>query len=142
MTVLKVLVYLLLAVVFWGIAPIFGKLGLEKVDPVLAISLRSFGISVILFLVLVFSGRLEGFWEMDRRSGGLILAEGICAGLLGHFAYYSALKAGEVSYTVLLARSAPIVTVVLSYLVLGERLSGLQLGGIALILAGSVLMNL
>lgn len=79
---------------------------------------------------------------MDRRSAGLILAEGICAGLLGHFAYYYALKAGEVSYTVLLARSAPIVTVILSYVILGDRLTPIQIGGVALILTGSILMNL
>ncbi|MBD3172300.1 EamA family transporter [Candidatus Bathyarchaeota archaeon] len=137
-----VLAYLLLAVMFWGIAPIFGKLGLEKISPILAISIRSFGISIILLIVLLVSGQIQGVWNMNRRSAGLILAEGICAGLLGHFAYYYALKAGEVSYTVLLARSAPIVTVILSYVILGDRLTPIQIGGVALILTGSILMNL
>jgi bacterial/archaeal transporter family protein len=72
---------------------------LKNISPVLAIYIRSFGISIILLILLLVSGQIQGIWEMDRRSVGLILAEGICAGLLRHFAYYYALKAGEVSYT-------------------------------------------
>ena len=140
--VMELLIYLLLAVLFWGVAPIFGKLGLEEISPLAAISVRSFGISLILLAVTVFTGQWQGLREINARSAGLVLAEGVCAGLLGHFAYYYALKGGEVSETILLTRAAPVVTVFLSYVLLGERLTTVQLGGMALIVAGSVLMIL
>lgn len=139
---MEIIVYLLLAVLFWGVAPIFGKLGLREVTPLMAISVRSFGISLILLAIMVSTGQWQGFRELNTRSTGLVLAEGVCAGLLGHLAYYYALKGGEVSETILLTRAAPVVTVFLSYVLLGERLTTLQLGGMGLIIAGSVLMIL
>ena len=140
--IMEVYVYLLLAILFWGVAPIFGKLGLEEVNPLTAISIRSFGISLILLAITVFTGQWQGLRELDTRSAGLVLAEGVCAGLLGHFAYYYALKGGEVTETILLSRAAPIMTVFLSYILLGERLTSVQLGGMTLILVGSILMIL
>jgi transporter family protein len=134
--------YILMAVVFWGLAPVFGKLGLEKIDPLLAISIRTIGLAAIVLIVLIFTGRWEEVGEVDPRSGALILLEGVFAGLLGHFAYYFALKAGEVSKTVLLVRGAPIITVVLGVLVFGEKLSFTEIGGMVLIISGSVLMSL
>jgi transporter family protein len=134
--------YILMAVVFWGLAPVFGKLGLEKIDPLLAISIRTIGLAAIVLIVLIFTGRWEEVGEVDPRSGALILLEGVFAGLLGHFAYYFALKAGEVSRTVLLVRSAPIITVVLGVILFGEKLSFTEIGGMVLIISGSVLMSL
>lgn len=127
---------------FWGIAPIFGKIGLVKVDPLLAISIRNIAISAILFVVVLFSGQLENLMNMDRRSSIFIIAEGVCAGLLGHFAYYYALKAEEVSRIVLLGRAAPVVTVVLSVVLLGEGISVGKIGGMILIILGAIWMSL
>ena len=136
------IVYILMAVFFWGLAPVFGKLGLEKIDPLLAISIRSIGLFVIILFTLIFTGKLNEVTRVDARSGVLIILEGVFAGLLGHFAYFFALKTGEVSRTVLLVRSAPIVTVILGILVFGEKLSLTELGGMVLIILGSVLMSL
>jgi len=135
------IVYILLAVVFWGLAPVFGKLGLEKIDPLLAISIRTIGLSIIIVIVLLFTGRLQEISSVDTRSGTLILLEGIFAGLLGHFAYYFALKTGEISRTVLLVRGAPIITVLLGIIILGEKLSWSEVGGMILIISGSVLIS-
>ncbi len=132
------IVYILLAVVFWGLAPVFGKLGLEKIDPLLAISIRTIGLSIIIVIVLLFTGRWQEISSVDTRSGTLILLEGIFAGLLGHFAYYFALKTGEISRTVLLVRGAPIITVLLGIMILGEKLSWSEVGGMILIISGSV----
>lgn len=135
------IVYILLAVVFWGLAPVFGKLGLEKIDPLLAISIRAIGLSIIIVIVLLFTGRWQEISSVDTRSGTLILLEGIFAGLLGHFAYYFALKTGEISRTVLLVRGAPIITVLLGIMILGEKLSWSEVGGMILIISGSVLIS-
>jgi transporter family protein len=135
-------IYVILAVIFWGLAPIFGKLGLVKIPPLLAISVRSFGISVILMVVLLLSGQLNSLRNIEPRAAGFILAEGIFAGLLGHFAYYYALSVGEVSRIVLLVRAAPVFTVLLGVLVLGESLSLVKVGGMTLIVVGAILMSL
>ena len=40
---------------FWGIAPIFGKIGLAKINPYLALAIRSFIISFI------YKTRIKGY---------------------------------------------------------------------------------
>jgi len=62
--------------------------------------------------------------------------------LLGHFAYYYALKSAEVSRVVLLARASPIITVVVSFLLLHESISHYKLAGMALIVLGAILMSI
>jgi transporter family protein len=131
-----------LAIVFWGFAPIFGKLGLQKVSPLLGISIRSFSIAIILLVVGLLSGELNNISKIDTKSASLILAEGIFAGLLGHFSYYYALRAEEVSRVVLLGRAAPIITVIISILFLGESISRFKIGGMALIIIGAILISI
>lgn len=136
------LVYILLAVFFWGLAPIFGKLGLIEVSPLLGLSVRSFGISLILLVAGAVTGELGGLASLSLKPAALILAEGIFAGLLGHFSYYYALKMEEVSRVVLLARAAPVLTVAISVLFLGESITYQKIGGMALIIAGAILISL
>ncbi|MFP3950811.1 MAG: EamA family transporter [Candidatus Bathyarchaeia archaeon] len=136
------LLYVLLAVFFWGLAPVFGKLGLIEVSPLLGLSVRSFGISLILIVVGVLSGELVNLADMSLNSAALILAEGVFAGLLGHFSYYCALKIEEASRVVVLTRAAPVLTVAISVLFLGESISYQKIGGMALIIAGAILINL
>jgi len=135
-------VYILFAILFWGIAPVFGKLGLVEVSPLLGLSIRSFGISLILLIVGIVSGELGNLMGLNLRSASLILAEGLFAGLLGHFAYYYALKAEEVSRVVLLARAAPVLTVIIGIIFLGESISHNKVGGMALIVLGAILITL
>ena len=75
--------YILLAVVFWGLAPIFGKIGLVEISPLLGLSVRSFGISLLLLLALLLSGEVSGLAGINLRSGSFILAEDVFAGCWG-----------------------------------------------------------
>ena len=53
----------LLAIVtlfFWGIAPIFGKLGLAKINPYTALAIRSFVVAIIMLIVLLIAPEING----------------------------------------------------------------------------------
>ncbi len=64
-------------------------------SPMLGLAIRSFIISIIM-LVLVFStGAYREFGTITLKGLSFIALEGICASLIGHFAYYYALKLGE-----------------------------------------------
>ena len=94
----KTFLYALTASFFWGLAPKFGKIGLVKADPTVALTLRSFVISFILLFWAVATGHLGDIHVLvTSKAGLLIAAEGICASLLGHLAYYYAIKSGDVS---------------------------------------------
>jgi len=134
-------VYVMLAMLFWGIAPVFGKLGVTKSDPFLALVLRSFAISGILLVVLFASGKAASLTHFDPKGGALVIMEGISASLIGHLFYFYALKYGEVAWVVPAIAAYPLITAVIAYLLLGETLTVPQLIGAVLIICGVILIK-
>lgn len=131
----------LITMFFWGIAPIFGKLGLQKVNPYIALAIRSFVISIILLIIVLARGDIKELATVDFRSASLIAAEGIFASLIGHFAYYYALKLGNTSRVVPVVSAFPIITVVIALFLFAEKMTLVKGAGIILVLAGLFLLR-
>lgn len=126
---------------FWGIAPIFGKLGLAKINPFTALAIRSFIVAIIMLIVLLIRGNMGELINIDLKSMAFIGLEGIFASLIGHFAYYYALRLGETSRIVPIAAAFPIITVIAAAIFLSEKITFLKGSGILLILAGIFLIR-
>lgn len=136
------IVFALLALIFWGLAPILAEIGLTNVSPYLGLSLRTFGIAVILLIFGLISGKIGSIWEIELKQGLFLIGEGILAGLLGHLAYFYGLKLGEASKVVPIAMAFPIVTVVIGIVFLNEGVSLTKLVGAPLIVSGVILLSL
>ncbi|MGI6307536.1 MAG: EamA family transporter [Dethiobacteria bacterium] len=134
-------VFALIGLIFWGIAPIFGKIGLVEVAPGLALFIRSSIITAILLVWLLVSGQAPCLAGVAPRSWLFIGLEGICAALLGHLAYYYALKWGEVSLVSPVIAAFPVVTVLLAFLLLGEKFTPGKLVGTLLIVLGIIVLK-
>lgn len=135
------LVLALLAMVCWGVAPVFSKLGLVKADPFLALTVRSFSVSAILFIVGLALGKFSGVNFSDKKSYLFIVLEGVLAALLGQLAYYYAQKLGDISRVTPIVAAFPIITVILAVLVLGEKFTWSKLAGTVLIISGIILIK-
>lgn len=138
---MKSFTFALLTMIFWGLAPVLAKMGLVKTDPFIGLALRTFVISGIILLYGAFTGKLGGLAHLDFRSAAFLAGEGILASLLGHFAYYNALKLGEASRIVPIVAAFPLVTVAAALFFLGEKLSWHKLVGALLIVAGILLVK-
>ncbi|MGM0365628.1 MAG: EamA family transporter [Actinomycetota bacterium] len=132
----------LITMLFWGIAPVFGKLGLAKISPYLALAIRSFVISIILLIIVLVRGDIKELASVNLRSASFIAMEGIFASLIGHFAYYYALRLGETSRVVPIASAFPVITVIVSVIFFAEKISIAKGAGIALIVAGILLLRM
>lgn len=130
-----------IAMVFWGIAPIFGKLGLGGIQPLAALTIRSLIISAILLIAVTASGQWGHVGGVTAKDAAYIALEGICAALLGQLAYYYALKFGEVGRVSLIVAAFPLVALFLGIIFLGEKLTILKLVAALLIVTGIVLLN-
>ena len=139
----KLLPYLLAVttLVFWGIAPIFGKLGLAKMSPLMGLAIRSFVISIIMLVLLFATGTYREFGTLTLKSFSFIALEGIFASLIGHFAYYYALKLGETSRIVPIASAFPLITIIFAISLLSEKMTWYKGGGMVLVIAGVILMR-
>ncbi|MCG0276322.1 MAG: GRP family sugar transporter [Thermosediminibacteraceae bacterium] len=137
---MKSYIFALLTAVFWGAAPILGKMGLAKLPPFLALSLRSFTISAVLLVVGLLSGSFKNL-HIDARSFLFIAGEGLMASLLGQLAYYYALKYSEASKVVPISSSFPLVTVALAFLFLHESMTLKKIFGTLLVILGIILIR-
>lgn len=130
-----------LAMLFWGLAPIFGKLGLVNANPLAALTIRSLTITAILLIVAIATGQWKSLLQIAPRDASFLALEGICAALLGQLAYYYALKFGEVSQVTPIVAAFPLVAILLAVAVLGEQITATKILAAVLITAGIVLLK-
>ncbi len=133
---MKILLLLLFTAILWGSTPILEKMGLTKVQPLTAITIRSTAVVVVLFLFLAFTGKLKEAFAVDLKTIIIFSVSGILAGLVGMITYFAALKAGATSEIVPIAATYPLITAILSVLILGEQITPYRIIGTLLIVVG------
>lgn len=131
-----VILLLIVTTLLWGSTPILEKIGLAKVDPLIGVTIRSAIITAGLFLLIFLLGKGRALIELDGKSIFLFGASGVMAGLLGMWTYYGALKMEATSKIVPIAACYPLVTTLLSVLVLKEGVTLNRVIGTALIVSG------
>ena len=140
-----VFLYAFLGMLCWGLAPIFGKLGLFRMDPITALSIRT------LIAATLVMGWLVGFWKYSHFNQILtvpplfwvfIAIEAVLATLVGDLAYFAALKWGNINYVTLIMSCSPLVTMFFSYFFLNEPVTGAQIIGAFFIITGLVFISL
>lgn len=138
---MKAYLFAILGMLCWGVAPIFGKLGLTNTSPGVALTVRSMVITGILLAWVIMSGHSADFSSLTWRDWLFVGLEGISASLLGHLAYYYALKTGEVSRISSIMAGFPAIAVIMAVLFLGEKLTLVKIGGVVLIITGVLLLK-
>ena len=127
---------LALTAVFWGAAPIFDKIGVTKVDPLVGVTIRSTVVTIFLIILVFLLGKGKILNEVTLKDVFVFSASGMLAGLFGMWTYYGALRMEATSRIVPIAACYPLVTAVLSALVLGEGFTLPRVVGTFLIISG------
>ena len=123
------LIWAVLAVVCWGLWAITSKLIGEALTAGQSQALSTLG---ILPVIAVLAKAATGSRAKGPKGWGAALAAGVAV-CLGNVAYYHALKIGGKAATVVsITALYPLVTVLLAILVLNEKLSRVQVIGVAL----------
>jgi transporter family protein len=136
-----VIFLLIVTTLLWGATPILEKIGLAKVDPLVGVTIRSAIVTVGLLIITFLMGKGRALTELDGKSILLFGASGVMAGLLGMWTYYTALKMESTSKIVPIAACYPLVTALLSTLVLKEGVTFPRIIGTALIVLGILLVK-
>lgn len=131
-----VILLLIITALLWGITPIIEKIGLAKIDPLVGITIRSTIVTIGLFILTFILGKGKSLVELDGRSILIFGASGVMAGLIGMWTYYSALKMEATSKIVPIAACYPLVTALLSVIILKEGVTLPRVVGTALIVIG------
>lgn len=131
-------------VLLWGLIPIVDKLALAQFggSPLVAIALRAAGVAVVAVpLALAYGDGARAVRAMPPAAIALFVASGVLSLLLAQYAYYALLREADVSRVFpFLFAAAPLVTLVLGVVGLGESLTAKQVAGALLVVAGGVLL--
>jgi len=124
---------------FSALSMVAMKLGVQGVNPVLASAMSTIIVFLISWFVVVASGLSAQLAEIDARTFGFFILAGLATGGVG-LANYGALKLGEVDTYVAVVRCSMVLSVVLSFLLLGDPFTMASGVGTVFILVGTVLM--
>lgn len=134
--------YAILAVLFWGSAPVFEKLGLQTLPPSAGIFIRSVIATVGTAVMFTLGGNGWGWVSSASPRALFFLAlAGFNSAFLGQYFYFSALKLGEASRIVPLCSTYPFVAFVLSIFILGESITLSKVAGMGCVLLGIYLLR-
>lgn len=138
----KAYVLSLLTALIWGLAPIFEKIGLSgKIEPYVAVVVRTIPIVVVSFLGLAFMGKVGSLNQLATKDVFFVAVGGLLAGFLGQITIYSALKIGQASVVVPIAATYPLVAMTVAVLFLGEPITWQKAAGVVLVVSGVLLLK-
>lgn len=131
----------LLAAVFAALTAIFAKVGVSDIDSDLATFIRTIVIMLTLGLILLAFGKFTSPGEITTRTWVFLVLSGLATGA-SWICYFRALKVGPASLVAPVDKLSVVLVAVFAVSFLGERLSGIQWAGIALVGSGAVLLAL
>lgn len=125
--------------VFASLTSILGKVGIAGVESNLGTAIRTAVVLLMAWLMVFVTGKQHTIKEVPKKELGFICLSGLATGA-SWLCYYRALQDGLASVVVPIDKLSIVVTVVFSYFVFHERLSGKALVGLLAIAAGTLVM--
>jgi len=133
------LIYAILASLFGGVNAVLAKIGITGVNSHLATAVRTIVIVIFSWAVVFWFGSHAGLGNVSGRTWIFMISSGLATGA-SWLCFFYALKFGTVSGVTPLKKSSTVLTIVLSFLILGDPFGLPQLAGIVFIIAGTVIM--
>ena len=124
----------------WGVAPIFGKLGLANIHPLDGLAARTVVTLTFLAMWIVLSKGFMRIIAIPPQEWLYLGIEAFLATLAGDLAYYAALKWGEAGVSAVVFAVSPVFTIWLSNIVFKEAFSVIQMWGVGMVAIGVLLV--
>ena len=133
------MIYAILAAVFAALTSILAKVGISGVESNLGTAIRTAVVLVISWSIVFARKKHTGLRTIDKKELLFICLSGIATGA-SWLCYYYAIGHGDVSVVVPIDKLSILITVAFSYIVFKEKLSKKAFLGLALMVAGTLLM--
>jgi transporter family protein len=132
-------VWAVLSALFAALTAIFAKVGIENINSDFATFIRTIIILATLGFILLATGQFQSPGSVSGRTYFFLLLSGLATGA-SWICYFRALKIGEAAKVAPVDKLSVVLVALFGVAFLGERLSGPNWLGIALIAMGAVLV--
>lgn len=129
----------LLAALFASLTAILAKIGIENVNSNVATAVRTVVVVIMAFLMVVITGQTGDIFQVTGKALLFLVLSGITTGL-SWLCYFKAIQIGEVSKVVPIDKSSIVLTIILSFFILGEPATPLVISGGAIITIGTFIL--
>ncbi|MEP6565316.1 MAG: EamA family transporter [Mesorhizobium sp.] len=129
----------LLSAAFAALTAIFAKVGIENINSDFATFIRTIIILAVLGAILAASGQFQPLGSISGKTWLFLGLSGLATGA-SWLCYFRALKLGNAAQVAPIDKLSVVLVAVFGAAFLGERLSGANWLGVALIAAGAVLV--
>ena len=129
----------LLSAGFAALTAIFAKIGVADINSDYATFLRTLVVVAVLAGLLTFFDEWQAPSSVGARTYAFLALSGLATGA-SWLCYFRALKLGDAARVAPIDKLSVVLVAVFGVIFLGERLSGANWAGVALIAAGAVLV--
>ncbi len=133
------LIFAILASITAALAVVFSKAGLKNIDPTLGFALQSILIILISWSAVLFQKTSANFSKIDKRTWIFIACAGVATCLSSLF-QFKALKDGPAGAVSSIERSSLVLTVILAFFFLKEKITWQLAVGALMIIGGAVIV--
>ncbi|MBU5484987.1 EamA family transporter [Clostridium sp. MSJ-11] len=131
--------FAILSALFAALTSILAKIGIKGVDSNLATAIRTIVIIFLSWGIVFATGAQSGIKSLTKQNWTFLILSGLATGLSWIF-YYKAISLGNVSQVVPIDKSSIVLTLILSFFILGEQFTVKTLIAGLLITAGTFVM--
>ncbi len=124
---------------FAGLTAVLAKCGIKKTDSDIATAIRTGVVLVFSWLMVFVAGSVGSITALGAETWLFLVLSGLVAGA-SWLCYFRALQAGDVNKVVPIDKSSTVLTIILAFIFLGEKVTALKAAAVVLIGAGTVLM--
>lgn len=134
-------VFAVLSAVFAALTSILAKVGIEGVNSNLATAIRTVVVLIMAWGMVFLTNTQGGISDISKKSWLFLILSGLATGA-SWLCYYRALQIGEASKVVPIDKLSLVITLVLAFVFLHEKITTNSLIGCILIALGTLLMVL
>ncbi len=134
-------IYAVLSAVFAAVTSILAKIGMGNINSNLATAIRTAVVLVMAWGIVFVTGAYSGVHNISGKGWLFLALSGIATGL-SWLCYYKALQLGDASKVVPVDKLSVVISMILAFVILGEKADLKTVVGGLLITAGTFVMIL
>lgn len=124
---------------FAGITSILAKCGIKQTDSNVATAIRTIVVLLFAWIMVFVVGSQGTLSSISAKSLTFLILSGVATGA-SWLCYFRALQIGDVNKVVPIDKSSTVLTIILAFIILGEKADTMKITGAAVIGAGTYLM--
>ncbi len=134
-------VFAILSSVFAALTSILAKIGINGVNSNLATAIRTLVVLVMAWGMVFITNTQAGIMEISKKSWLFLILSGLATGA-SWLCYYRALQMGNASKVVPIDKLSIVITLIMAFVFLHEKVTPKSIVGCVLIGIGTLLMVL